>query len=162
MLLVAQYISASTGNIQIQPLADHPEPVAGGLPPAGPPPSASADGVANPYRIGTGVGTRKPAYGASGIASFTSSSSTIPPGQPAVPPTGFQPAAPVQPSVPFQASSGQYIVSVLAMCGLADKGERRGGHNKSNSTPVSGALGGYVPVTSTRAVLQVETQSLRL
>ena len=47
-----------------------------------PPPSAAGSGSggsANPYRIGTGIGSRKPAYGTSGIASFSGTSSVAPP-----------------------------------------------------------------------------------
>ena len=50
-----------------------------------PPPSHGAvaagggGGPANPYRIGTGIGSRKPAYGASGIASFSGTTSFAPP-----------------------------------------------------------------------------------
>lgn len=36
--------------------------------------STGGGGPSNPYRIGTGLGSRKPAYGASGIASFSGSS----------------------------------------------------------------------------------------
>ena len=46
-------------------------------PPPGPATAASSSiggGPSNPYRIGTGFGSRKPAYGASGIASFSGSS----------------------------------------------------------------------------------------
>jgi hypothetical protein len=47
-------------------------------PPPGPATAAAASssgggGSSNPYRIGTGFGSRKPAYGASGIASFSGS-----------------------------------------------------------------------------------------
>ena len=37
-----------------------------------PPPPGSGGSSSNPYRIGTGFGSRKPAYGTSGIASFSS------------------------------------------------------------------------------------------
>ena len=43
-------------------------------PPPGPSTSArGGSGSSNPYRIGTGFGSRKPAFGASGIASFSGS-----------------------------------------------------------------------------------------
>ena len=47
--------------------------------------SSEGGGPSNPYRIGTGFGSRKPAYGASGIASFSGSSSA--PGVGSAPPT---------------------------------------------------------------------------
>lgn len=64
--------SASTGDIQIQPLVNHPVVHSG----SGGPPMGESSSSSNPYRIGTGVGTRKPAFGTSGIASFGSSSSS--------------------------------------------------------------------------------------
>ena len=59
--------TAVTGNINQTP---------------GPPPQTGAS--SNPYRIGTGIGSRKPAYGVSGIASFGGPTSNVPPatGQP--------------------------------------------------------------------------------
>ncbi len=101
--------SPNTGNIQIQPLADHPDPPpnVGQGPPL--PASVPAERGANPYRIGTGMVTRKPNYGVSGIASFGSappsssgSSMGTQPSQPMVPPATFQPAQPLQQSQPFQ------------------------------------------------------------
>ena len=46
--------------------------------------SGGGGGPSNPYRIGTGFGSRKPAYGASGIASFSGSGA---PGVGGAPPT---------------------------------------------------------------------------
>ena len=46
--------------------------------------SSGGGGPSNPYRIGTGFGSRKPAYGASGIASFSGSGA---PGVSSTPPT---------------------------------------------------------------------------
>lgn len=61
--------------------------------------------TSNPYRIGTGVGTRKPAYGISGIASFSTTSSSVGSvSQPLLLPANLQPAAPLQQSMAFQAS----------------------------------------------------------
>lgn len=62
--------SAGAGDIQIQPLVNHPGTSQGG------PPPGEVPGGSNPYRIGTGIASRKPAFGASGIASFGSTPSS--------------------------------------------------------------------------------------
>ena len=74
MCSITFFIAAlNSEDPQIQPLANHPEPLktnqAQGPPP--PPPPSSGAG-SNPYRIGTGVGSRKAAYSSTGIASFAS------------------------------------------------------------------------------------------
>ena len=61
----------------------------------GPPPSQSAAG-SNPYRIGVGLGSKKPAYGVSGIASFGPSGQQT--SQPMTAPSQPPPAASVQQS----------------------------------------------------------------
>ena len=72
----------------------------------GPPPSQSATG-SNPYRIGVGIGTKKPAYGVTGIASFGSNNQ--------------QPAQPmVAPSQPLPPPSTQSLAQVhsLLLCSI--------------------------------------------
>ena len=83
-------------------------------PPPGPAMAAGSSGgggPSNPYRIGTGFGSRKPAYGASGIASFSGSSA---PGAGSAPPTSqslsqqlpmMVPSQPLQQPPPLTAAS---------------------------------------------------------
>ena len=87
-----------------------------------PPPSSSqnkpplstsaAGGAANPYRIGTGFGSRKPAYGASGIASFGGSTSVAPPTSQSLTqqPPMMVPSQPIQPTPSVQTSQGAGLV----------------------------------------------------
>lgn len=102
------YISANAGDVQIQPLATTgPVNLSGVSQGAPPPPPGEVSGGSNPYRIGTGIGSRKPAYGASGIASFGSTSSSS--GQPSQPSQPiFQPPPPPPQEEAFQVGMGSF------------------------------------------------------
>lgn len=78
-------------NASFPPLSQSNQPQSGQGPP---PPQSSASAGSNPYRIGTGFGSKKPAYGVSGIASFGPTTYTS--SQPMMAPN---PPVP-QPSVP--------------------------------------------------------------
>ena len=80
-----------------------------------PPPPATtgaSGGSSNPYRIGTGFGSRKPAYGTSGIASFSGSTSVAPPTSQLLTqhPQMMVPSQPTQPAPPPQVSMGVGLV----------------------------------------------------
>jgi hypothetical protein len=116
LLLWCQAVSvAGAGDIQIQPLVNHPTGPVNPNSSGGPPPG-EASGSSNPYRI-AGVGTRKPAFGSSGISSFGSSSSLG--GQPVMP--SYQPPPPLEPSTAaLQVRVGNFEIHVYTVCNHND------------------------------------------
>lgn len=115
---------------------------------------SAAGGSANPYRIGTGFGTRKPAYGTSGIASFGGSTSVAPPTSQSLTqqPPMMVPSQPIQPPPPATATQQE--------AGLVPQAPPTSGPSLYQSPPqfAAGPPMGVPPHTSAAAVPIVDPQ----